>query len=137
MSRFDFALKHVAGKSMERADSLSRRVDWAERVEKDNENQIMLKEEWLEVRVMEQLVEGPEKEIVKKIKEVRNKDEEVIKAVEEMKKAGVKMLRNEKWQLEKELVLKKGSRYVLKNDKLRIEIIWLHHDTLIAGHGGQ
>ena len=137
LSRFDFALKHVAGKSMERADSLSRRVDWAERVEKDNENQIMLKEEWLEVRVMEQLVEGPEKEIVKKIKEVRNKDEEVIKAVEEMKKAGVKMLRNEKWQIEKELVLKKGRIYVLKNDKLRIEIIWLHHDTLIAGHGGQ
>ena len=95
MSRFDFALKHVAGKSMERADSLSRRVDWAERVEKDNENQIMLKEEWLEVRVMEQLVEGPEKEIVKKIKEVRNKDEEVIKAVEEIKKAGVKILRDE------------------------------------------
>ena len=28
--RFDFALKHIAGKSMERADSLSRRVDWAE-----------------------------------------------------------------------------------------------------------
>jgi len=30
---------------MERADSLSRRVDWAEGVEKDNENQIMVKEE--------------------------------------------------------------------------------------------
>jgi len=29
---------------MERADSLSRRVDWAEGVEKDNENQVMLKE---------------------------------------------------------------------------------------------
>jgi len=38
LSRFNFALKHVAGKSMGRADSLSRRVDWAERVEKDNEN---------------------------------------------------------------------------------------------------
>ena len=38
LSRFDFALKHVAGKSMGRADSLSRRVDWAEEVEKDNEN---------------------------------------------------------------------------------------------------
>jgi len=30
---------------MERADSLSRRVNWAEGVEKDNENQIMVKEE--------------------------------------------------------------------------------------------
>ena len=95
LSRFDFMLKHVAGKSMGRADSLSRRVDWAEGVERDNENQVMLKEEWLEVRAMEQLVEGPEKEIVKRIKEARDKDEEVIKVVEEIKKAGVKMLRDE------------------------------------------
>ena len=55
----------------------------------------MLKEEWLDVRVMEQLVEELEEEIVKKIKEARDKDEEVIKVVEEMKKAGVKMLRDE------------------------------------------
>ena len=94
LSRFDFALKYVAGKSMERADSLSRKVDWAEGVEQDNKNQVMLKEEWLEVRAMEQLVEGLEEEIVKKIKEVRDKNEEVIKVVEEMKKAGVKMLRD-------------------------------------------
>ena len=65
-------------------------------MERDNENQVMLKEEWLEVRAMEQLVEGPGEEIVKKIKEARDKDEEVIKTVEEIKKAGVKMLRNEK-----------------------------------------
>ena len=43
---------------------------------------------------MEQMIEGPEEEIVKKIKKARDKNEEVIKAVEEMKKAGVKMLRN-------------------------------------------
>jgi len=38
---------------MRRADSLNRRVDWVEEVRKDNKNQVMLKEEWLEVRVME------------------------------------------------------------------------------------
>ena len=86
---------------------------------------------------MEQLVEEPEEEIVKKIKEARDKDKEVIKAVEEMKKVGVKILRNEKWQIEKGLVLKEGRVYVPKDEKLRIEIIWLHHDTPIAGHGGQ
>jgi len=106
-------------------------------VERDNENQVMLKEEWLEVRAMEQLVEGPKEEIVKKIKEVRDKDEEVIKVVEEMKKAGVKMLRNEEWQVEEGLVLKEGKVYVLKDEKLRVEIIWLHHDMLIAGHREQ
>ena len=137
MSRFDFALKHVAGKSMGRADSLSRRVDWAEGVEKDNENQVMVKEEWLEVRVMEQLIEGPDEGIIKKIKEARDKDEEVIKVVEEMKKAGVKTLRDEEWQIEEELILKEGRVYVPKEEKLRTEIIWLHHDTPIAGHGGQ
>ena len=137
LSRFDFALKHVAGKSIGRADSLSRRVDWAERVERDNENQVILKREWIEVRAMEQLVEGPEEEIVKKIKEARDKDKEVIKAVEEMKKAGVKTLRDEEWQIEKGLVLKKGRVYVLKDEKLRVEIIQLYHDMPIAGHGGQ
>ena len=71
----------------------------------------MLKKEWLEVKAMEQLVEGPGEEIVKKIKEARDKDEEVIKAVEEMKKVGVKMLRNEEWQIEEELVLKEGRVY--------------------------
>ena len=136
LSRFNFALKHVAGKSMGRADSLSRRVDWAEGVEKDNENQVMVKEEWLEVRAMEQLIEGPDEGIIKKIKEARDKDEEVIKVVEEMKKTGVKMLRDEEWQIEEGLVLKEGRVYVPKNKKLRVEIIWLHHDTPIAGHGG-
>ena len=137
LSRFDFALKHVASKSMERADSLSRRVDWAEGVEKDNENQVMVKEEWLEARAMERLIERPEEEIMKRIKETRDKNEEVIKMVEEMKKAGVKMLRDEEWQIEEGLVLKEGRVYVPKDEKLRVEIIRLHHDTPIAGHGGQ
>ena len=130
-------MKHVAGKSMGRADSLSRRVDWVEGVKRDNKNQVMLKEEWLEVRVMEQLVEGLEKEIVKRIKEARDKDEEVINAVEEMKKAGVKMLRDEEWQIGEGLVLKEGKVYVTKDEKLTVEIIWLHHDMPIAEHGGQ
>jgi len=80
---------------MGRADSLSRRVDWTEGVEKDNENQVMVREEWLEVRAMEQLIEGPDEGIIKKIKEARDKDEEIIKVVEEIKKAGVKTLRDE------------------------------------------
>ena len=86
---------------------------------------------------MEQLIEGLEEGIVKKIKEARDKDEEIIKVVEEMKKAGVKMLRDEEWKIEERLVLKEERVYILKDEKLRMEIIWLHHDTLIAGHGGQ
>jgi len=51
---------------MGKADSLSRRVDWAEGVERDNENQVMLKKEWLEIRAIEQLIEKPEEKIVKR-----------------------------------------------------------------------
>jgi len=83
----------------------------------------MLKEEWLEVRAMEQLVEGLEQEIIRKIKKARNKDEEVIKAVEKMKKAGVKTLRDEEWQIEEGLVLKERRVYIPKDEKLQVEII--------------
>jgi len=34
-------------------------------------------------------------------------------------------------------VLKEERVYVLKDEKLRVEIIWLHYDMPIAGHGGQ
>ena len=97
MSRFDFTLKYVAGKSMGRADSLSRRVDWAEGVKRDNENQVMLKKEWLKMRAIEKrqlLIEEAEEEIIEKIKKSEAKNNEVRKAVEEMKKAGVKVLIN-------------------------------------------
>jgi len=60
----------------------------------------------------------------------------VIKAVEEMKNMGVKILRNEKWQIEDDLVLKERKVYVPKDNKLRLEIIQLHHDTPIEGHRG-
>ena len=57
--------------------------------------------------------------------------------VEEIKKAGVKVLRNEKWQIEDDLLLKEENVYILRDNKLRLEIIWLHHNILIAGHEEQ
>ena len=54
-----------------------------------------------------------------------------------MKKAGVKTLRDEEWQIEEGLVLKEGRVYVPKDEKLRVEIIWLYHDMPIAEYGGQ
>ena len=40
------------------------------------------------------MIERLEEETVKKIKEARDKNEKVVKMVEEMKKAGVKTLRD-------------------------------------------
>jgi len=100
----------------------------------------MLKKKWLEIRAIDRkqwLIKGAEEEIIEKIKKSEARDDKVIKVVEEMKKAGVKVLRNEEWQIEDDLVLKEGKVYMPRDEKLRVEIIWLHHDTPIARHGEQ
>ena len=83
------------------------------------------------------LIERAKEKIIEKIKKLEVKDDNVVKAVEEMKKARVKVLRNDKWQIEDELVLKEGKMYIPKDEELRLEIIWLYHDTLIAEHREQ
>ena len=74
---------------------------------------------------------------MEKIRKSKTKDNEVIKVVEEMKKAGVKILRDEEWREEDRLMLKKEKVYVPKDKALRVEIIRLYHDMSIGGHGGQ
>ena len=49
----------------------------------------------------------------------------------------MKELQGNEWQIEEELVLKEGKVYVLKDRELRAEIIQLHYDVLVAGHGGR
>ena len=78
-----------------------------------------------------------EEEITEKIKKSEVKNDEVVKIVEEIKKVGVKILRNNEWQIEIELVLKKRKVYVLKNEGLRLEIIQLYYDMPIAEHEKQ
>ena len=48
----------------------------------------------------------------------------------------MKEIRGEEWKIEGDLVIKEGKIYILKDGELRVEIIWLHHDVLVAGHGG-
>ena len=68
---------------------------------------------------------------------MRSKDKDIVRVVEEMKKTKVKELRGDEWKIEGELVLKEGKIYVLKDKKLRAEVIQLHHDVLAAGYGGR
>jgi len=87
------------------------------------------------IQAEEVIVKGID--ILEKIRRSEAKDDKVIKAVEEMKKTGVKMLRDEEWREENGLMLKEGKVYVPKDEALRVEIIRLHHDTPMGGHGGQ
>ena len=93
--RFNFMLKHVPGSKMGKTDSLSRRLDWKVGVKRDNENKILVKPEWLEIRrteTVEIIVEGVD--LLEKVRQSKVKDDEVVKAVEKMKWAKVKMLRD-------------------------------------------
>ena len=92
LSRFDFTLKYMLGVRMGKADRLSRRLDLGVEVEKNNENQKLIKEEWIK-GMIEVVVEGQEMMLVEKMKKTREKDEEVVKVVEKMKKVEVKVLR--------------------------------------------
>jgi len=91
LSQFNFTLKHILGKSMGKANRLSRRPDWQERVERDNEDQKLIKPEW--VRGAETIIE--EGNLKKRIKRAQKGDEKIVKAVEEMKKTGIKSLKDE------------------------------------------
>ena len=122
LSQFDFTLKHVAGSKIGKADGLSRRVDWKVGIDKDNENQIIIKDHWI-YNMYKVVVEGPEVDLLEKIKKVRSKDENVIRVVEEMKNLGVRELRGDEWKLEEDLILKEGKVYVLKDEELRVEVI--------------
>jgi len=121
---------------MGKADGLSRRPDWQEGVGRKNKDRTLVKKEWLEARTLEEVViEGVD--ILDRIRKSKAVDNEVVKIVEEMKRANVKVLRNEEWREEDRLMLKEGKVYVPKDKELRAEIIRLHHDTLVGGHGGQ
>jgi len=85
----------------------------------------------------EVVVEGPEVDLLEKIKKTRSKDEDVIRVVEEMNEAGVKKLRGNEWKIEGELVSKERKIYVPKDEELRVEVTRLHHDVPAAGHGGR
>ena len=132
LSRFNFVLKHVPGKSIGKADRLSRRPDWQKGVERNNEDQTLIKPEW--IRGVEILVE--EGNLKERIKRAQEGNKKIVKAVEELKRAGIKTLKDEEWRIEDGIVMKKRKIYMLEG-KLRGEIIQLHHDTPVRGHGGR
>ena len=83
------------------------------------------------------MIHRDEKGLLKKICESKAQDKQVVKAVEAMKKAGVKTLNGREWEIEQDLILWHGKVYIPKNNKLRLEIVCLHHDKPIGGHRGQ
>jgi len=123
---------------MEEVDSLSKRPDWEVRVKKDNKDETLVKPKWLEVRrteIVEIIVDRVD--LLEKVRELEVKDDKVMRAIEEMKQAEVKILRDEEWREVDSIMYKEEKVYIPKDNKLRAEIIRLHHNILVGGHGGQ
>jgi len=79
-------LKHVPESKIGKANSLSRRPDWKIGVKRDNENETLVKLEWLEVKrtkLVKIMVEGVD--LLEKVKQSKVKNDKVVKAVEKMK----------------------------------------------------
>jgi len=125
-------LKHIPGKSMGKADGLSRRPDWQEGVKRDNKDQKLIKPEW--IRGIEILIE--KENLRERIRKAQEGDEKIVKVVEELKRAGIKVLKDEEWEIKDGIVLKEGRIYIPEGD-LRREIIQLHYNTPVEGHGGR
>ena len=107
-------------------------------MERNNKDETLVKKEWLENRRTEKvevIVEGVD--LLEKIKQSRVKDDEVVKAVEEMKRAGVKVLRDKEWRDIDGVMYREEKVYVPKDEVLRAEIIRLHYNTPVGEHGGQ
>ena len=83
---------------------------------------------------METIIE--EGNLKERIRRAQEGDKKIVKAVEELKRAGIKMLKDEEWEIEDRLVMKKGRIYVLEGE-FRREIIQLHHNTPVGEHGGR
>ena len=98
----------------------------------------MIKPEWLEVRKtkkVEVIVEGVN--LLEKVRQSKVKDNKVIKVIKEMKRVGVKMLRDKEWREIDGVIYKEKKVYVPKDNILRVEIIRLHHNMLAGEHKGQ
>jgi len=89
-------LRHVPGSKMGKVNSLSRRLDWEVGVERDNEDETLVKPKWLKVKRTERVeVIVEEVDLLEKVRKSKVKDNKVVKVVEEMKQVGVKILKDE------------------------------------------
>ena len=105
---------------MGKADSLSRRLDWEVRVKKDNENETIVKLEWLKVRRTEAVEIIVDKvDLLEEVRKLKVKDNKVVKVIEEMKRARVKMLRDEEWR--------EVNNIMYKEEKCHDLAKWLSH----------
>jgi hypothetical protein len=140
LTRFHINLRHRPGKTMLRTDPLSRRPDHEEGVIADNRDQTLLKPEFFALKAITPQHQATinDTELLDKIKKALEKDKITIN-YRSLLKSGPREFGKPlaEWNFENGLLLHRGKVYVPKLHELRMELIKLHHDTLLAGHPGR
>jgi hypothetical protein len=140
LSCFNFILRHRPGKTMLRADPLSRRPDHEEGVNSDNEGQTLLKPEFFAIKAVSEAHEShvDDSELLDKIKSALENNK-MTKDYQNLLTSGSREFKKslEEWNFENGLLLHRGKVYVPKDQDLRLELLKLHHDTLLTGHPGR
>ena len=134
---FDFKLIHRPGRSIEKPDMLSQRLDHGKGAS-DNEDVVLLQLELLAIQALEGVqLKGPEQDILKEIHQGNQKgdqEEPVAKAARELRQASSKTVCSAEWSEDEGLLCFRGKIYVPQNPDLWRRVVSLCYDTQIAGH---
>jgi transposase InsO family protein len=140
LSRFEYTLHHRPGRSMGKADALSRRADHGTGA-RDNEEVVMLQPELFAIRALEGVeLKGEEEGILKAVRKGNREglqDEAVAVIAKELMKTAPITTRSAEWSVDNGILLYRGKIYVPKDLELRRRIVAQHHDSKLAGHPGR
>jgi transposase InsO family protein len=140
LSRFEYTLHHRPGRTMGKADALSRRADHGDG-SMDNDNVTLLSPELFTIRAIEAMeVEGEEREILEAVKDGNRKGQQedaVAIIARGLSRTKGRTPHAAEWRLEGGVLFHKGRIYVPKDAELRRRIVAQHHDTKVAGHPGR
>jgi len=120
MADYHFTIHHLPGNKNCRADALSRRPDYNQG-EEDNQDVILLPEALFRAL----LEEGSGETLLNQIAKVQRRNQ------------ALKMLRKGlDWSLTQGIVRRQQKIFIPNDEELKEEILWAHHDAPIAGHPG-
>jgi hypothetical protein len=125
LSEYNIQLFHKPGKSMGKADILSR-MTGLERGENDNENIVLLKPEMFLASLE---IKNPEDILLNDIRKRRTHLDDLVKKNLEIKEEG--------WEENNGIITWQNRIYIPKDRNLRGQIITTHHDSILGGHPGQ
>ncbi|KAF8829214.1 hypothetical protein HHX47_DHR3000714 [Lentinula edodes] len=128
IAEYHIELFHKPGKSMGKADALSR-MSGLEKGENDNTDVTLLKPEFFISQVTDQ-TSAPEDDLHNLIRRKKNQRDKLVQVALESK--------DKEWlETEDGLAVWQGCIYVPKDKELRGRIIQAHHDAQTAGHPGR